>query len=118
MSLAPHERRVLADIENSLSGTDPALATMLATFTVAGSRKIRRPRWPGRQARTGVVIALILMALAALIIWGLLATASHPPRCAPHGRQDHSSGTVVTCAPVDGAHSPGAMFSSGQSSGK
>src|SRR5487761_1389981 len=73
MSLAPKEQRALAGIEDSLSRSDPRLATMLATFTVPSSRG-RIPRWkalpPGRSRIRRFIPVTLATALTGLAVLG------------------------------------------------
>lgn len=76
MSLAPHERRALASIEESLGSSDPRLAAMLATFTlpslhneVSGGKRLIR--WMAR-AKRFVLVALAFVAVCAIVMFALL----------------------------------------------
>lgn len=61
MSLASHERRVLAAVEKSLRSTDPALVAMLEMFGAPSPGPPRaRINVPGRRIKVPVVVALIL----------------------------------------------------------
>jgi hypothetical protein len=79
MSLAPHERRALASIEDSLGGSDPRLATMLATFTLpslrselsGGKRLIRRMA----RAKCLLLVGLAIVAVCAIVMYALLRTS-------------------------------------------
>jgi len=110
MSLKPHEKRVLAGIENMLCRTDPELATMLAEFTVPRRWKIRRRelRWrPVKVCLTATVFAIT----AALVLWGLLfIPARQQQQCAPQ-RQGLPGLTFTACAPVHGGPSSGSRGS-------
>ena len=100
MSLAPHEKRVLARIENTLRSTDPELATMLARFSVPGLWKIRRQelRWQ----LTKVYLAAVLFAVTAagLMLWALLFAPAHQQQCASQGQQGLPGLTFTACAPA------------------
>ena len=52
MTLSAHDQRELADIEHRLSGSDPGLALLLATFTrlTAGKEMPVREKDPGEMA--------------------------------------------------------------------
>jgi hypothetical protein len=86
MSLAPSERRVLAEIEQSLSTVDPKLAARMATFArLAQDDTIARWRSlsPWRLRLRRVVLIAIALAIVGLFIFAVLhagasATATHP----------------------------------------
>ena len=110
MSLAPREKRVLADIEDSLRSTDPRLATMLAGFTVPRWWKIRQAlSW---QLAKICLTAIFLAATAAgLVLFGLLSAPARQQQCAsPH--QGLPGLTFAACppprgGPPSGTHPPG-----------
>lgn len=98
MSLKPHEKRVLASIENSLCRTDPELATMLAKFTVPRRWKIRRQQLRWRPVKV-YLTATIFAITAGLALWGLLSIPAHQQQCAPQ-RQGLPGLTFAACASV------------------
>jgi len=106
MSLKPHEKRVLAGIENTLCRTDPELATMLANFTVP---KIRHPQLRWRPVKVYVTATVFAIA-AALVLWGLLSIPAHQQQCAPQ-RQGLPGLTFAACAPVHGGPAYGSQGS-------
>ena len=108
MSLAPRERQALAGIENSLSSSDPRLATMLATFTLPAFRG-RIPGWKSWVRRTlrakrFIVAAAALIAICVIVINGLLSSGHGHQSCEPDTRVI-TSGQTLTCPPAAGAHS-------------
>jgi hypothetical protein len=108
MSLKPHEKRVLAGIENTLCRTDPELATMLATFTVARRWKIRRPelRWrPVKACLTTAVLAIT----AGLVLWGLLSIPARQQLQCASQRQGLPGLTFAACGPVHGGPASGSQ---------
>ena len=109
MSLKPHEKRVLAGIETMLYRTDPELATMLATFTVARRWKIRRPELRWRPVKV-YLTATVLAITAGLVLWGLLSIPAHQQQCAPQ-RQGLPGLTFAACAPVHGGPAYGSQGS-------
>ncbi len=88
MGLAPGEQRMLAEIENQLSRSDPRLASMFARFATDGARKrplLRRlPRCgPEPAGRTRMIIlvavsAILLITCAAMAVIG--ASSATPSR--------------------------------------
>lgn len=83
MSLAPREQQVLARIEDSFRSTDPWLATMLATFTVATSRR-DIPRWarqpPRRRVRHLIQLTVaVALIVASVALFSTLSHTSHSP---------------------------------------
>jgi len=109
MSLKPHEKRVLAGIENTLCRTDPELAAMLATFTVPRRWKIRRPQLGWRPVKVYLTATVFAIA-AALVLWGLLSIPAHQQQCAPQ-RQGLPGLTFAACAPVHGGPASGSQRS-------
>jgi hypothetical protein len=94
MSLSAHERRVLDSIQDRLSGSDPELASLLASFTrlTAGGQmpareSIRagwqRLSWPGIRLLAGLLIVMGLIALAAAFGGGA-CSAQWAVTCAGH----------------------------------
>ena len=108
MSLKPHEKRVLAGIENTLCRTDPELAAMLATFTVPRRWKIRRPQLGWRPVK--VYLTATVFAIAALVLWGLLSIPARQQQCASP-RQGLPGLTFAACAPVHGGPASGSQRS-------
>jgi len=106
MSLKPHEKRVLAGIENTLCRTDPELATMLANFTVP---KIRHPQLRWRPVKVYVTATVFAIA-AALVLWGLLSIPARQQQCASP-RQGLPGLTFAACAPVHGGPASGSQRS-------
>jgi hypothetical protein len=96
MSLSAHERRVLDSIQDRLSGSDPELASQLATFTrlSAGEQmptreSIRagwqRLSWPSIRLLVGILIGIGLIALAVAFGGGSRACpAQSAVTCAGH----------------------------------
>jgi hypothetical protein len=75
MSLAPSERQVLAEIEQSLSTVDPRLAARMATFArLAQDDTIAR--WkslsPWRLRLRRIVMVAIALAIVGLFIFAIL----------------------------------------------
>lgn len=102
MDLAPHEKRVLASIENSLRSTDPALATMLTRFTVPRWRKILRPGLPRRLTTVSLTAVFFAFAAAGLMLWTLLLVPSapaHQQQCSSP-QQGLPGLTFAACAPA------------------
>ena|SRR5487761_509304 len=103
MSLAPKEQRALAGIEDSLSRSDPRLATMLATFTVPSSRG-RIPRWkalpPGRSRIRRFIPVTLATALTGLAVLGGLLL-SHPSQqaCTPRSGGVTAFRLIIGCQP-------------------
>jgi Protein of unknown function (DUF3040) len=98
MSLAPAERRALAEIEDSLCRSDPGLARMLTGFRLPIARGglmvlARRLPRPGLiHPLTVVVIAVILLVLA------IVLSPARPP-CDVHGGTRFAVGTQVSGCP-------------------
>ena len=103
MDLAPHEKRVLASIENSLHSTDPALATMLTRFTVPGWRKILRHGLPRRLTTVSLTAVFFAFAAAGLTLLLVLSAPAHHQQCSS-SQQGLPGLTFAACAP---AHSSG-----------
>ena len=99
MSLAPAERRALAEIEDSLCRSDPGLARMLRRFSVPIARgglmvlARRLPRPGSIHPLTIVVIAVILLVLA------IVLSPAAPPSCDVHGGTRFAVGTQVSGCP-------------------
>jgi hypothetical protein len=75
MSLAPSERQVLAEIEQSLSTVDPKLAARMATFArLAQGDTIARWRSlsPWRLRCRRIVLVAIALAIVGLFIFAVL----------------------------------------------
>lgn len=114
MNLAPHEKRILASIEDSLRGTDPALAAMLASFTVPGWRKTRRRGLPQQLTKFYLTAVFFVITTAGLVLWALLSAPAHQQQqqCSSSQRQQGLPGlTFAACAPargspVSGSHAP------------
>jgi hypothetical protein len=98
MNLAPHEKRILAGIENSLRSTDPALATMLARFTVPGWRKTRLLGLPRRFTKVSLTAVFFAFAAAGLMLWTLLSAPAHQQCSSP--QQGLPGLTFTACAPA------------------
>lgn len=102
MSLAPEEQRNLARIEDSLSRSDPRLATMLATFTVRSFRG-RIPLWKGLcqgwlRIKPFIPVAFAT-ALALAILGGLLLTHASQPSCTPRSGTVSAFRLIADCQP-------------------
>jgi hypothetical protein len=106
MSLAPSERRALARIENSLSSSDPGLATMLATFTLP-TFDGGTPRWKCLLRRIVripipfILAGLVLAAMSAIIVGALLRSGPGDPLCTPSTRAI-AGGQTLSCPPAAG----------------
>jgi hypothetical protein len=82
MSLAPHERQALNRIESAMYQTDPVLATMLSTFKVPRSRRLRSTTWWRLDRLTATVLVVAAAFLLALGLALLTAPGSaHQPPC-------------------------------------
>jgi DUF3040 family protein len=104
MSLTPAERRALARIEDSLRGSDPGLAAMLATFALPGPRAkvaalIRLPRRITR-ARP-LILAAIALATMCVIFISALQRGGGDPLCIP-GAHVITGGQTLNCPPAAG----------------
>jgi hypothetical protein len=98
MSLAPREQQALARIEDSFRSTDPSLATMLADFTVATSRRstLRLAHRPSRRRISHLIQVTAAVALIALSVV-LFSTLSHTPHV-PATRTATCGTTVIRAA--------------------
>jgi hypothetical protein len=112
MSLAPHERRALASIEESLGSSDPRLAAMLATFTLpslrngfpGGKRLIRRIA----RAKRFLLVALAFVAVCAVVMFGLLHGGNGGATfCDQHGGSPAAGRQVLNCPPALPSARPG-----------
>jgi hypothetical protein len=102
VSLAPHEQQALARIEDSLAGSDPRLATMLATFTlpVAGRMAARGLRLARSQrARWLAVVVLTLATVTLAIAAWLTISPSSPAACPRQPARSIAPLSVSTCGP-------------------
>jgi hypothetical protein len=108
MSLAPSERRALGRIEDSLSRSDPRLATMLATFTLTPFCG-NTPRLASVLRRITLTKRLMLAvttlaALAVIMISALLHSSRADPLCSPAARV--AGGQTLSCPPAAGPRAP------------
>lgn len=79
MSLAPDERRALAEIEESLYASEPELAAKMATFAALTSgEKVPRWKWlsPWRLRLKRIIKLAIALALLGLLIVAAMHTGS------------------------------------------
>jgi hypothetical protein len=77
MSLAPGDQETLAEIENSLCGSDPRLAAMFADFgrQISGrqgpSREPLSPWRPGLRRTAGMILVIVLALGAICTVLGI-----------------------------------------------
>jgi len=113
MSLAPEERRTLARIEDSLSRSDPRLASWLTTFTLParlrlvvgckraimrGSRLAWR-RWPARLALLAAGAAVLSLIMAGMVALSRIKL----PSCTEHGVHASVFRPILTCRRPSGS---------------
>lgn len=113
MSLAPEERRTLARIEDSLSRSDPRLASWLTTFTLPArlrlmvgckraiirGRRLAWRRWPARLALLAAGAAVLSLIAAGMIALGRVKL----PACAGPGVHTSAFRPVLTCRRASGS---------------
>lgn len=107
MSLAPGERRTLAEIEGRLGESDPELATMLATFR-AESTPGQTPRacMPSPEPRSGARVRIIVLAITVVlfIVCSIVAVVAAPNNGqVPGGQGPHGGATT------SGSYLPGRL---------
>jgi hypothetical protein len=82
MSLSAHEQQALSSIEERLSGSDPELASLLATFTRLTAsedmpvREKVRARWRQHVTWPGARVILLLLLALALIAGAVVLTGT------------------------------------------
>jgi hypothetical protein len=107
VSLTPGERRALTRIEIALSRSDPALARMLATFSVPArpGRAWRRECLAGRisRARRSIMVMIVVVAMGVMLISGLLGGSGGNRLCLRDGARVIAGGQALTCPPAVGA---------------
>ena len=96
MALSMEEQRILAEIEDELSRTEPVLAACLAMFSRPGRMGLLRASHARRHSRRVLalasVIALFLLTVVPVLVYALVALHTtqaqpqvHPPASsAPH----------------------------------
>jgi hypothetical protein len=100
MTLAPGERLALARIEDALRYSDPRLATMLTTFTLPLTLRLRMrgERLARSRVNRVVAVSLGLAAMCVSLLGWLLPAPRGQPVCAP-------GGPTGTCQPAAGSAS-------------
>jgi Protein of unknown function (DUF3040) len=103
MALSMEEQRILAEIEEELSRTEPVLAACLTMFSRPGRMALLRVpgarRGSPRVLAVASVVALILLTVVPVVIYALVALhAAAQPRPAGHPSATPAS-HALTSAP-------------------
>ncbi len=98
MALSMEEQRILAEIEQELARSEPALAARLSTFGRSGRAALLRSPWAALRAPWVLVVAslaaLVLLTVLPVVVYALVSLHAqprgHPARQSVVSAQQHA----------------------------